>query len=161
MPKPTFVCVPEHSHSSQIYEPLKLALLHHGYPTIPLTLPSVGGSPPIYDFSEDVAAVRQLVTQLVDQGKEVIVVMLGYGAIPGGEALQGLGKVEREQRGLIGGVIRLVFIMSLMAKEGFQGGQRGDVSALYPYLRPDLQVRTLLLIQQHLSITSSPRDCLF
>ena len=32
--------------------------------------------------------------------------------LPGAEALQGLGKDERSQRGLRGGVVRLVFIMS-------------------------------------------------
>lgn len=65
---------------------------------------------------------------------------LGYGGLPGAEALQGLGKAERARRGLRGGVVRLVFIMSWLAREGFQGSPRGDVSSLYPYMRPDLQV---------------------
>ncbi|TVY84177.1 hypothetical protein LSUE1_G000950 [Lachnellula suecica] len=139
MSKPIFVCVPDASHSPQVYEPLKAALSSHGYTAIPLALPSVGGNPPTYDFSEDVMVVRSLVSQIVDSGAEVIVVMHAYGGIPGGEALHGLGRKEREQRGLRGGVVRLVFIMSLMAKEGFQGSPRGDVSALFPYMRPDLQ----------------------
>jgi len=112
MSKPLFVCVPGASHSHLIYEPLKAALSFYGYTAIPLALPSVGGNPPTYDFTEDVRAIRNLVTDLADSGAEVILVMHAYGGLPGGEALYGLGKGEREQRGLRGGVIRLVFIMS-------------------------------------------------
>jgi pimeloyl-ACP methyl ester carboxylesterase len=138
--KPIFVCIPGASHSPQVYEPLKVALSSHGYTAVPVALPSVGGNPPTYDFTEDVITIRYLVTHLVESGRDVIVVMHSYGGLPGGEALRGLGKMEREQRGVRGGVIRLVFIMSWMAKEGFQGSPRGDVSALFPYMRPNLQV---------------------
>lgn len=140
MSKPIFLCIPGASHSPRVYEPLKAALLCYGYTVVPLGLPSVGGKPPTYDFTEDVAAIRNMATHLVESGNDVIVVMHSYGGLPGGEALQGLGKREREQRGLRGGVIRLVFIMSWMAREGFQPSPRGDVSALFPYMRPDLHV---------------------
>jgi pimeloyl-ACP methyl ester carboxylesterase len=112
MSRPVFICVPGASHSHLIYERVKLALSYHGYTTIPLALPSIGGNPPTYDFSEDVQAIRSMVTQVVDSGTDVILVMHSYGGVPGGEALRGLGKREREQVGLRGGVVRLVFIMS-------------------------------------------------
>ncbi len=112
MSKPVFICVPGASHSHLIYEPLKNALSFHGYTAVPLALPSAGGNPPTYDFTEDVQAIRNLVTQVVDSGADAILVFHGYGGLPGAEALQGLGKDERSQRGLRGGVIRLVFIMS-------------------------------------------------
>jgi hypothetical protein len=140
MSKPTFVCVPGASHSPIIFEPLKAALAFHGYNVIPLALPSVGGRPPTYDFTEDVHAIRDLVIRLVDLGTEVIVVLHSYAGLPGGEALHGLGKSEREQRGLRGGVVRLVFIMSWMAKEGFQASPRGDISAMFPYMHCDVEV---------------------
>lgn len=112
MSKPIFVCVPGASHSHLIWEPLKRALAFHGYTTVPLALPSVGGNPPTYDFNEDVQAIRNLVTEISDSGSDVIVVLHSYSGLPGGEALRGLSKVERQQRGLKGGVVRLVFIMS-------------------------------------------------
>lgn len=112
MSKPIFVCVPGASHSQLIYEPLRSILSFHGYTTVPLALPSVGGNPPTYDFREDVQAIRNLVTQIVESGADVILVLHGYGGLPGAEALQGLGRDERSQRGLRGGVVRLVFIMS-------------------------------------------------
>jgi hypothetical protein len=73
----------------------------------------VGGNPATYDFTEDVRAIRNLVAHYADSGRDVILVMHGYGGLPGAEALHGLGKAEREQRGLRGGVVRLVFIMSV------------------------------------------------
>ncbi|KAL2068192.1 hypothetical protein VTL71DRAFT_16290 [Oculimacula yallundae] len=135
MSKPVFVCVPGASHSQLIYEPLARILSLQGYSTYPLALPSTGGNPPTYDFREDVQAIRNLVGQIVDSGLDVIMVLHGYGGIPGAEALQGLGRDERSRRGLRGGVLRLVFIMSYMALEGFQGSPRGDVSSMFPYMR--------------------------
>ena len=112
MSRPVFVCVPGASHSHLIYEPLRAALAYHGYTAYPLALPSVGGNPPTYDFAEDVRAIRNICAELADSGQDVILVMHAYGGLPGGEALWGLGRGERAQRGLRGGVIRLVFIMS-------------------------------------------------
>jgi pimeloyl-ACP methyl ester carboxylesterase len=112
MSRPVFVCVPGASHSHLIYEPLRTALAYYGYNAYPLALPSVGGNPPTYDFTEDVRAIRNICAELADSGQEVILVMHAYGGLPGGEALWGLGRAERAQRGLRGGVVRLVFIMS-------------------------------------------------
>jgi pimeloyl-ACP methyl ester carboxylesterase len=113
MSKPTFICVPGASHSPLIFDPVKSSLAYYGYEVTPITLPSVGGNPATYDFTEDVRAIRNLVAQYADSGRDVILVMHGYGGLPGAEALHGLGKAEREQRGLRGGVVRLVFIMSV------------------------------------------------
>jgi hypothetical protein len=85
-----------------------------------------------------------MVTQVADSGEDIILVMHCYGGLPGAEALSGLGKAEREQNGLRGGVIRLVFIMSWLAVEGFQLSPRGDVSAMFPYMLCNLKVSRLL-----------------
>ena len=113
MSRPTFVCVPGASHSPIIYDPVKSALSYYGYEVVPLGLPSVGGNPATYDFTEDVRTIRNYVAQLADTGRDVILVMHGYSGVPGGEALQALAKSDRERRGLRGGVIRLVFIMAV------------------------------------------------
>ena len=128
-PKPTFICVPGANHSANVFEPLKTALASYGYTVLPLTLPSIGSSPPTYDFTEDVTTIRNAVSHFVERGDEVILVLHDYAGIPGGESLQGLGRPERKASGLRGGVIRLIFIMAWMVKEDFQGSPRGDVSA--------------------------------
>ena len=140
MSKPIFVCVPGVSHPPIIYDPLKASLSLHGYTAIPVQLPSIGANPPVYDFTEDVIAVRNVVSRLVDAGTDIVLVMHGWNGVVGGEAMQGLGKVERARRGLRGGVIRLVYIMAWIVKEGFQGAPRGDVSGMLPYLSADLSV---------------------
>ncbi|CAG8977375.1 hypothetical protein HYALB_00007005 [Hymenoscyphus albidus] len=142
MSKPIFLCIPGASHPVIIYEPLKASLSLHGYSAVLLQLPSTGGNPPTFDFTEDLAAIRNTVAHLSDSGNDVIVVAHGWSGVMAGEALQGLGKVEREQRGRRGGVLRLVFIMGWVVKEGFQGARRGDVSSMFSYLRPDLQTNT-------------------
>lgn len=113
MSRPIFVFVPGASHSPLIYDPVKSALAYYGYEVTPIALPSVGGNPATFDFTEDVRAIRSCIAQLADLGRDVILVMHGYGGLPGAEALYGLGKTEREQRGQKGGVVRLVFIMSV------------------------------------------------
>jgi hypothetical protein len=95
-----------------IYEPLRIALSIHGYVAVPLGLPSVGGNPATFNFTQDVVAIRNLVIQISNSGADVIVVLHGYAGLPGSEALLGLSKREREYAGLRGGVVRLVFIMS-------------------------------------------------
>lgn len=144
MSKPTFICVPGASHTPFIFDRLRAALAVHGYPLIPLALPSTGRVP-VYDFTEDVRAIRNLVAQLVESGKEIILVMHGYGGIPGAEALLGMGKLERVRVGLPGGVIRLVFIMAWVCKEGFQGSPRGDVSDMYPWMNCNAEVYPTIL----------------
>ena len=144
MSKPTFVCVPAASHPPLIFERVKSSLAFYGYTFIPVALPSLGGRPPTFDFTEDVQTIRSLVAHLVESGKEVIVVMHAYGGIPGGEALQGLGKIDRERMGLRGGVNRLVFIMSCLAREGFQESARGDISAMPPWVQCNIEVCQVL-----------------
>jgi hypothetical protein len=140
MSKPIFVCIPGVSHPPIIYDPLKASLSLHGYTAILVPLPSIGASQPVYDFTDDVLAIRLAISRLVDAGTDVIVVIHGWSGVVGGEALQGMSKTERARRGLRGGVVRLVFIMAWIVKEGFQGAPRGDVSSMLPYLQADTLV---------------------
>lgn len=103
-------------------------------------LPSVGAVPAKYDFTEDVEAIRECAARLVEAGDDTVVVLHSYSGLPGGEALKGLGKAEREKQGLKGGVIRLVYIMSWIVPEGFQGLERGDTSKFLPFQMIDLEV---------------------
>ncbi len=147
MSRPVFVCVPGASHSHHIYEPLRAALAYHGYTAYPLALPSVGGNPPTYDFTEDVRAIRNLCAELADSGQEVILVMHAYGGLPGGEALWGLGRAERAQRGLRGGVIRLVFIMSCKFEASiFSFSFLGNVICNDCRFKPRCEARSCLMI---------------
>lgn len=72
------------------------------------------------NFDGDVAAIRACLTRLVEEEeKEVVLVTHSYSGLPGGEAPRGLGLKERKEKGLKGGVKRLVFAMAFIAPEGF------------------------------------------
>ena len=121
MSKPTIVLVPGAWHKPEIYDFVTQNLEAHDYPTISLALPSAGAMPPNLTFDEDVSAIRDCLTTLVESDeKEVILVVHSYTGMPGAEAPRGLGRKERQERGLNGGVIRLVFIMAFAMPEGFQ-----------------------------------------
>ena len=92
-------------------------------------------------FDEDVKAIRDTLIQLIDtEEKEGILVVHSYTGMPGAEAPEGLGKKDRQDKGLKGGVARLVFIMAYAMPEGFQptvGGQQ-----MPEWMKPDMQVRS-------------------
>ncbi|KAF2675589.1 hypothetical protein K458DRAFT_472026 [Lentithecium fluviatile CBS 122367] len=72
-----------------------------GYPTIGLPLSSVGAVPALMNFYEDVKAIQDCLTHLVDtEEKEVILATHSYTGVPGAEAPIMLGKKEREENGL-------------------------------------------------------------
>lgn len=142
MEKPTIVCVPGAWHTPEIYSDVLDILKSHGYPGIGLPLPSVGASPPHENFDQDVKGIRECLEKLVvEEEKEVVLVVHSYTGMPGAEAPVGLGKKERESKGLKGGVARLVFIMAFAMPEGFTPTAGG---AKFPdWMKVDLAVSTV------------------
>lgn len=138
MSKPTILCVPGAWHTPQIYAKVLSILSNYGYPTVGLPLPSAGAEPPHANFDGDVQGIRNCLTELVEDGKDVVLVMHSYTGMPGAEAPAGLGKKERQAANLKGGVIRLVFVMAFAMPEGFAPTAGG---AKYPeWMRMDPEV---------------------
>lgn len=139
MAKPTIVCVPGEWHTPKCYDDVFAALETHDYPTVGLPLPSVGAPTALPSFDEDVKAIKECLRTLVEEEeKDVVVVVHSYSGMPGTEAPAGLGKKEREAKGLKGGVVRLVYIMALAPAEGFAPTAGG---AEYPgWMRLDAEV---------------------
>ena len=143
MTKPTFLLVPGAWHQPDIYSNVIDNLSAHGYPTVSLPLPSAGAVPPNTSFNEDVNAIRASLTKLVDtEEKEVILVVHSYTGMPGTEAPKGLGRKERQEKGLKGGVVRLVFIMAFAMPEGFQPTAGG--AQMPEWMKLDLEVSLLI-----------------
>lgn len=115
MPKPTILLVGGAFHPESYFRSLKVTIEQAGYPTSALSLPSAGAYPPECDFSEDVFAIRSRACELVSKGKRVVAVLHSYGAVPGIEALQGLGTPARKEKGVVFG---LVFIAAMLPKKG-------------------------------------------
>jgi hypothetical protein len=143
MSRPTFICVPGFCHTSAIFDPLRDLLGSYGYAVHPVTLPSIvtNGTPTSNDPAQDMRAIRSTVSRYVEAGHYVIVVLHSYAGVPGGDALQGLSHTERAQRGLRGGVLRVVYVVGWIVKEGFKMCQEGDYSSFPPYLQSNTTSR--------------------
>lgn len=83
-----------------------------------MTLPSVGAEPPLTSLEPEVEYIRNTVIPLLEQGKEIVVLMHSYGGFTGSATLRGLSKAERHGKGLNGGIIALVYLAAWMLDEG-------------------------------------------
>ena len=92
-------------------------------------------------------------TELVAKEQDVIVVMHSYSGIPGSQALEGLDKKSCEAKGLKGGVVRLVYIMSFIVPEGFQHSPRGTRENMVPSMKTDFEVSFLSISSKDLTKT--------
>ena len=133
MSLPTIVIVPAACQTPAHYRPLASALQTANFTVAVIPLPSVGASPGLKNYDEDVSAIRKVVSSLVDDGAEVIVLMHSYGGLPGSAAMKGLGAKERAKDGKQGGVKRLVYVSSYVLKEGEALPNKGDVETLRSY----------------------------
>ena len=121
--KPHIVLVPGAWHTGACYDLIIPLLQDAGYATTALTLPSVGAEPPVTSTDQDAAVVHSAVSDLVDVGQDIVVVMHSYGAVPGSDGVKGLSKKERAGQGLDeggpgGGVVALVYLCAWMMPEG-------------------------------------------
>ncbi|KAF7896627.1 uncharacterized protein EAF01_009030 [Botrytis porri] len=116
--KPTVVFIPGFWHTPEGFTPLAKLLDKEGYPPVLVNLPSAGAHPGHPDFSQDVAAICKIVTELSNEGKEVLVVMHSGESVSGSEATRNLGKKERQADRKNGGIVRVIYIGILLPKAG-------------------------------------------
>jgi pimeloyl-ACP methyl ester carboxylesterase len=140
MSKPTFVLLHGAWHTPKCWTLLTTHLTKAGYEAIAPALPSSGSNPPTPDWSADISLIRNTVSDLVDQGRDVVVVMHSFSGMTGGTALQGLGKEERLQEGKSGGVVRLVYVVAFLVPEGFQHSPRGTRDNMVAEMETDFEV---------------------
>jgi hypothetical protein len=95
--KPTIVLAPGAWHSPSHYETLLSLLQNAGYPKTSSHLPSVNSADPKTATTEqDALFVREkILFHLLDEGKDVLLVLHSYGGLPGAAAAKGLSKTAR------------------------------------------------------------------
>ncbi|KAF2250569.1 alpha/beta-hydrolase [Trematosphaeria pertusa] len=118
MTKPQLVLIPGAWHTPECFSLITPKLQAAGYAVHTRQLPSVGSANPPPDLSQDIAAVRELVTAAIGDGNDVLVVPHSWSGIVAGSALTGMGKKQREERGEKGGVVRVAYMCSFIAPEG-------------------------------------------
>jgi pimeloyl-ACP methyl ester carboxylesterase len=116
--KPTVVFIPGFWHTSEGFGPLATLLQKENYATTLVDLPSAGAHPSHPDYSQDVAAIRKIITDLAHAGEEILLVMHSGGSIAGSDAVKDLSKKEREAEGKKGGVVRMFYIGILLPQAG-------------------------------------------
>jgi hypothetical protein len=135
MALPTIVFVHGAWHWPGFFDKVKKILESKGYRTVALALPSVGRTPPVTSFDEDISVVRTAVLKELDAGNDVVVnahsrcrwgsdhhLMLttctGWGGMVVNSSLDGLSKKEREEQGQTTAVIKLAFVAAYVVPEG-------------------------------------------
>lgn len=115
--KPIIVFVPGAWHTPTAYDLLLPSLHAAGYRTTGVHLPTVGTTGPV-SFADDVSAIRKVVAGLVELGENVFLVSHSYGGHPVTEALTGLSKKDRLDKGQPGGVVQLLYIAAIVPTRG-------------------------------------------
>ena len=118
MSKPVIVIVPGAWHRAKHYQHINDGLEKSGYEAIGITLPTLDSRPPNAVWDQDAETVRQLILKNLDSGKDVIVIAHSFGGVAMSEAVKGLGKKAREEQGLKGGVVRLIYMCAMALPKG-------------------------------------------
>ncbi|KAJ5353502.1 hypothetical protein N7541_006066 [Penicillium brevicompactum] len=118
MPNPSIVIVPGAWHRPAHFQGLIDELAKVNYEAVGVTMPSVDSSPPLPSWDQDAQAVRRVIMERLDAGKDVVVLAHSFGGIAMSEAAKGLGKKERAAQGLQGGIIRLIYMCSMALPKG-------------------------------------------
>jgi pimeloyl-ACP methyl ester carboxylesterase len=142
MAKPIFVLLHGAWHSPKCWVNLITELDKLGYSAVAPALPSTGSTPPASNLHQDIDVIRKIVSDLIDQDRDVVLVMHSFSGLTGGTALDGLDKQTRQSKGLEGGVVRLIFIAAFLVPEGFQHSPRGTADNMLPGMEADLEVRS-------------------
>ena len=103
---------------------------------------------------DDAAHIKEVVTRLVEEGKEVVLAGHSYGGTPLSESIKGLSKAERARLGKTGGVVRVGFVAALVPEVGSGAGSlmadvpkdpaAQDPTTLDEVLPPPVRIRNFL-----------------
>lgn len=140
-PLPTVAIIAGAWQNPDCYEPLRQSLASRGYDSVSRSPPSTSLPHGDTDLDADIAFVHNsILLPLVDEGKEVVVVMHSFGGVYGGGAVQGLSKAEYSKTGKKGGVIALVYMAAACIPSGVSTLQlMGIGDELLPWVSLDVK----------------------
>ncbi|KAJ5201132.1 hypothetical protein N7449_005935 [Penicillium cf. viridicatum] len=105
MVNPSIVIVPGAWHRPAHFQGLIDELAKVNYDAEGVTMPSVDSSPPLPTWEQDAQAVRQVIMNKLDAGKDVVVLAHSFGGIAMSEAAKG-------------GILKLVYMCAMALPEG-------------------------------------------
>lgn len=124
--------------------------LRKSHPSLPeaiiYDLPTASSGPPLPPptLYDDAAFFAEKITELVDQGVDVVLFAHSYGGVVAREAMKGVSKAERESQGKSGGVAKVIYLSSVICEPGETCAEvLKDVT--FDFLDPFDEVRFYLL----------------
>ena len=177
--KPAIVLAHRAWHVPEHYESFMQALRQAGFDVFCPRLPTCNGNKRAdADMYTDAHEVRSQIIALVDESREVVMLLHSYGGVVGTEAVKDLSLKERIAKCLRGGVIHLIYVCGYMLQVGESVASASlprptpepievDVAAgtsflcespirsLYPDVEPDLakRMKALLVRQSAKTVT--------
>ncbi|KAL9107855.1 MAG: hypothetical protein Q9227_007273 [Pyrenula ochraceoflavens] len=124
-----FVLVPGSFSPPTFYHKVTAALISKGYVAVETPLLSAKPRPEgPATLEDDAQHIRKTLHTLVDQGKNVVLVMNSYGARPGTEGTRGFSRAERTAQGKSeGALVSLVYLSGSLVPVGMSGREfRGE-----------------------------------
>jgi len=115
--KPTVVLIHGAWHDSSCWNPVISLLKEHQYPFRSIDLLTAGGEITM-TAEDDALHIQKTTSELVADGKELILVMHSYGGVPGTLSAKGLLRKDRETEHKPGGIVSLVYVTSFLLPEG-------------------------------------------
>jgi hypothetical protein len=117
--KPTIVFVPASFSPPAMYNMIVEKLQSQGYEVHVVTTPSVGKKEgPAPTMLDDSAAIQKVLSEVADQGKDILLVAHSYGGIPLSESIKGYSKDVRAKEGRKGGVVKILYVTCLVTRVG-------------------------------------------
>lgn len=99
-------------------DPVRAQLQGLGFSSECFTHPSVGPESLPKILEDDVASLRETLINLANEGRDIVVVAHSYGGVVASSAVAGLLKSTRSDDGLLGGVIKIIFVAAFALDKG-------------------------------------------
>ena len=117
----TILFVPGFWEGPVAFDPVVSILKSKGFVTRSASLPSTGTvSPGNPKMTDDIKAIRSIVSELAEEGNVITLVLHSAGAFLGSNAFEGLTIPARQKQCLKGGVKSIVFLTGAIFPEGFE-----------------------------------------
>lgn len=111
---PVVFFVPGAWHEPWVFDDVRSTLSDRGFETGTSALATVGSKNARVGVLDDAAVIRSALLELIDAGKEVVVVAHSYGGVVASNSVRGLSISQRAADGKVGGIALLLYLCAFV-----------------------------------------------